>query len=449
MLDFLNRLAKKSRIYLDYAALTPPDVRVSRVIAQTVQRHFANPSAIHADGVAARRALADSRAKIAKVLDAQPDEIIFTATGTEANNLAILGVFKKLVMPQSQGGYGLKPSDLHCLVSEIEHASVLESVRHLSEVGVRVEYLPIDAFGRVDVAELRKKLTPNTFLVSVMSANNEIGTIQPIDEVARAVRRARKDNVLAEKIAGAAPAFPLLHCDASQSPLYMKLSTPGFGADMITLDSHKVCGPRSVGVLWARRGIELMPILYGGGQERRLRSGTENVPGVAGMAKALELAEGLREREVVRLTALRNYFIVRVQEKLAQHFPNIRVFLNGANEIATQIQSPHIVSFSFEATASATSGGVASPIDHEFLLLKLDARGVACSTKSACLRDEDESYVIRALRRAQAAAVAAGTLSASVVPNTPHALRFSFGRWTSKCDLDRAVTALVESLRSI
>lgn len=430
--------------------MTPPDVRVSRVIAQTVQRHFANPSAIHADGVAARRALADSRAKIATCLNAQPDEIMFAATGTEANNLAIFGVFKKLVMPQSLGGYGLKPNDLHCLVSEIEHASVLECVRHLSEVGVRVEYLPIDASGRVDLTEIRKKISPNTFLVSVMSVNNEIGTIQPIDEVARVVRKARKDNTLAQKIGGDTPHFPLLHCDASQSPLYMKLSTPGFGADLITLDSHKVYGPRSVGVLWVRRGIELMPILYGGGQERRLRSGTENVPGVAGMAKALELAEGLREREVARLTKLRNYFIVRLQEMLAERMPHVRMFLNGADEFGSQCQSPHIVSVSFESIDPAmTSGGVVPPIDHEFLLLKLDARGVACSTKSACLRDEDESYVIRALRRAQTAANTAGTLSASAVPKTPHALRFSFGRWTTKRDLDRTITALVESLRSI
>ncbi len=447
------------RAYLDYAAVTPTDVRVSREVARTVQRHFANPSALHADGVDARRALADSRAKIAKFLNAQPDEIIFAATGTEANNLAILGLFKKLVMPQLRGGYGLKPSDLHCLVSEIEHTSVLKVARHLSEVGVKVEYVPIDASGRVDIAALRKKLTLNTFLVSVMSANNEIGTLQPIDEIAKAMRRARKENILAEKIATVtsaagtmsttddkltAPTFPLFHCDASQSPLYMKLSVPQFGADMITLDSHKVCGPRSVGVLWVRRGIELMSIVYGGGQERGLRSGTENVPGVAGMAKALELAEGLRGREVARLTELRNYFILRVQEMLAECLPNIHVFLNGANEIGAQIQSPHIVSFSFERVDK-----VATPIDHEFLLLKLDARGVACSTKSACLRDEDESYVIRAVRRAQTAAVVAGTVSAAAISNTPHALRFSFGRWTTKRELRHAAVALVESLRSI
>lgn len=444
MLNFLNKLAKKSRIYLDYAAVTPPDIRVSREIARTVQEHFANPSAIHADGVGAVRALADSRAKIAKVLNAHADEVVFAATGTEANNLAIFGVFKKLVMPTSLGGYGLKPGDLHCLVSEIEHTSVLESARHLSEVGVHVEYLPIDASGRVDVVELRKKIKPNTFLVSVMSANNEIGTVQPLDEVAKAVRKARKENLLAEKIA--VHTFPLLHCDASQSPLYMKLSTTQLGVDMLTLDSHKVCGPRSVGVLWVRRGIELMPIVYGGGQERGVRSGTENVPGIAGMAKALELAEGLREREVARLTELRNYFILHVQERVAKAGLGIRVCINGAAETNTQVQSPHIVSLSFNRVGDTAA---ITPIDHEFLLLKLDARGVACSTKSACLRDEDESYVIRALRRAQSAAVTAGTLTAAVVSHTPHALRFSFGRWTTKRELDRAIDALVESLRSI
>ncbi|MEK7644999.1 MAG: cysteine desulfurase family protein [Patescibacteria group bacterium] len=449
MLDFLNRLAQKSRIYLDYAALTPPDIRVSREIAQTVQRHFANPSAIHADGVHARRALSEARARVARTLNAHADEILFVATGTEANNLAIFGLFKKLVMPKTLGGYGLKPSDLHCLVSEIEHTSVLESMRHLSEVGVTVEHLSIDATGSVDVAELRKKLRPNTFLVSVMSVNNEIGTVQPIDEVAKAVRKARKENVLAGMIARDTNAlsqvlFPLFHCDASQSPLYAKLSTTQLGADLITLDSHKVCGPRSVGVLWVRRGIELMPIMYGGGQERGVRSGTENVPGAVGMAKALELAEGLREREVARLTELRNYFILHAQEKLAKKTPHVQLFLNGSSDIDSQHQSPHIVSVSFQPTDVG-----APPIDHEFLLLKLDARGVACSTKSACLRDEDESYVIRALRRAQAAAIAAGILSAASVPRTPHALRFSFGRWTTKRDIDRAIIALVESLRSI
>lgn len=472
MSDFLNRLAKKGkmrglrtflsrRIYLDYAAVTPPDVRVYREIAQTAQRHFANPSAIHADGVSARQALGAARARVAKTLNAHADEVLFLATGTEANNLAIFGAFKKLVMPKILGGYGLKPSDLHCLVSEIEHTSVLESVRHLSEVGVRVEYLSIDASGRVDIVELRKKITPNTFLVSVMSTNNEIGTIQPIDEVAKAVRKARKENVLAEKIAGtasatseslASPAFPLFHCDASQSPLYMKLSTIQLGVDMLTLDSHKVCGPRSVGVLWVRRGVELMPILYGGGQERGVRSGTENVPGATGMAKALELAEGLREREVSRLTELRNYCILRTQELLAKEVPQVQMFVNGDS----QFQSPHILSLSFDRadTSSGRAGSSASEtapaaIDHEFLLLKMDARGVACSTKSACLRDEDESYVIRALRRAQHAAATNSTLLAASVPRTPHALRFSFGRWTTKREIDRAIDALVESLRSI
>jgi|GEM_PF-23757 len=469
MSNFFNRLAKKGkmmglrtwfggaakRVYLDYAALTPPDVRVSREIAQTVQRCFGNPSAIHADGVRARLALRAARARVAQTLTAHADEVLFLATGTEANNLALFGVFKKLVMPKTLDGYGLKPTDLHCLVSEIEHTSVLESARHLSEVGVKVEYIPIDATGRVDVAELRKKLTSHTFFVSVMSVNNEIGTIQPVDEIAKAVRKARKENVLAEKIANvvgdsmagdnlAIPAFPLFHCDASQSPLYMKLSTTQLGADLITLDSHKVCGPRSVGVLWVRRGISLMPILYGGGQETGVRSGTENVPGAVGMAKALELAEGLREGEVARLTELRDYFIVRAQEMLAEKAPYIQMFLNGANEVNASWQSPHILSVSFQHIDPKTT-----PIDHEFLLLKLDARGVACSTKSACLRDEDESYVIRALRRAQTAAVANSNLPASSVPLTPHAIRFSFGRWTTKCEIDRTIVALVESLRSI
>ncbi len=432
--------------------MTPVDPRVLRETAKYARKAYGNPSALHKEGVLARKTLAEMRTKVARFLKGHADEIIFTASGTEANNAAFFGVFKKAVMPKELGGYGIKPSDLHCLVSEIEHVSVLEAAAHLKELGVAVEYLSIDASGRVDVAELKKKLRPNTFLVSVMSANNEIGTMQPIDEIAKVLRKARKENQAgANGLSKIASFFPLFHCDASQSPLYLPISTPGFGADLITLDSHKVCGPRGVGALWMRRGVELMPWVYGGGQEKGLRSGTENLPGVAGFAKALELAEGLREREAKRLAEFRSYFIVRVQEVLAKNAPHISVTLNGDSEH----QSPHIVSFSFGTSDRAASTlseknivQTGLPIDHEFLLLKLDARGVACATKSACLRDEDESYVIRTLRRAQANAAAHSentpTLATSSRP--PHALRFSFGRQTTKRQLDRAIAALADAL---
>lgn len=400
------------RIYLDYAALTPVDKRVSKEMLKYSGIEYGNPSAIHEEGVLAKKAVAVARAKVAHFFHAHSDEIVFTASGTEANNLAIFGAFQHLVLSKVLGGMGKNPHELHMVVSEIEHPSVMETVAHLVALGVMVDYVSIDEKGLVDVQELKEKIRPNTFMVSIMYVNNEIGTIQPMYEVAKIVRRAKKDvQVLDED-----GVYPYFHCDASQAIAYLPVNVENFGADIITVDSHKVYGPRGLGALWVRRGVMVAPLIYGGKQEKGLRSGTENLPAIAGFAKALELLEHTREKEAMRVGELRDFFIA----ELMRWWPNTIVNGDMFERVANN------VSVSFPGK------------DHEFLLLQLDAKGVSCATKSSCLKDADESYVIAALRRAQK--------KSGQVHDAPHALRFSLGRETQKKNILQTLAILKKLL---
>ncbi|MBI2099991.1 MAG: aminotransferase class V-fold PLP-dependent enzyme, partial [Candidatus Vogelbacteria bacterium] len=236
-----------------------------------------NPSSIHAEGVLAAAKLAEARRKVAGVLACQPDEIIFTSGGTESNNLAVFGVGKG-----------------HRVFSSIEHSSILQT-------DLRATFVPVDADGLVNLKDLKKALRPETVLVSIAYANNEIGTIQPIREIAKIIRHYRKAN--SSKLT--ANSFPLFHTDACQAPRYLDLNVARLGVDLMSLNGAKVGGPKGVGCLYVRRGIKLQPMLVGGGQERGLRAGTENVEGIIRFAKALEAAAKNREKESKRLSALR------------------------------------------------------------------------------------------------------------------------------------------------
>ncbi|MEK7208500.1 MAG: cysteine desulfurase family protein [Patescibacteria group bacterium] len=397
------------RIYLDYAATTPLEPWVARAMEPFFAKNFGNPSSIHAEGVAAKRAVAEARLKVARALEARAEEIVFTSGGTEANNLAIFGVLSPLIkgaLPSAAGGLSQPPKaapfgkgDIpHIVATNIEHASVLEPLRELGRRGrAEVTYAPVEPNGIVKPEKIIAAIKPNTVLVSVMYANNEIGTIQPIRTISRLLTRfdlkSGKRPHLARK--------PLFHVDACQAPLYLRCLVNALGADLLSLDAHKIYGPKGVGALYIRRGAPIAPELRGGGQESGLRSTTENVPAIVGFAEALCFAVAEREKESVRLRRLRNELHSDILKNVRM---SLGVILNGSMEEGERL--PNNLNLSFPG------------VDTEMLLLQLDAAGIAVSTKSSCLRDERESSVVRALGGGAARA--------------RRTLRFTLGRWTTK-----------------
>ena len=401
------------RIYLDYASLTPIDPHVEREIEKFSASEYANPSSLYKEGVAAKKGLEDSRKKVAEFIHAHADEVVFTSGGTEANGLALEGVARAAHRSGIE-----KP---HLIISAIEHSSIMECAKMMEKQGVEVTRLAVDSCGLISLDELKKAIKSNTFLVSIMTVNNEIGTIQPIREIAKVIRRERAKNAH----------YPLFHTDAAQAALYEDLNVEKFGVDLLTLDGSKVYGTRGIGSLYVKRGTPIEQIIYGGGQERGMRSGTENVPAIVGFAKALELAVEQRSKETKRLRGLKS----RLLKGRLKIKPDAKV--NGVTEmllLRAGKSDEKFVNF-----ASASGGYIpASPhilnvsipgIDNEFFVLQLDAKGVAVSTKSSCLRDEDESYVLKAIGA-----------------NSKTAIRFSFGRWTTPSHIKIALKVIREIL---
>ena len=435
----------KKQIYLDYASLTPIDKRVVKEMELYSDwrsgGYFTNPSSLYASGVRARSALRAARAQLANFFHAHPDEFIFTGSGTEANNMALLGVVKTATKIP------------HIIASSIEHSSVLEPLRALKAEGrITYDLVPILPHGVIDLDAFKSLLKPETVLVSIMLVNNEIGTVQPLHDVVKIVRDFRQkqgqklEQKQGQKEEQKENVYPLIHTDASQAPLYLDINLEKIGVDLMTLDSHKVYGPRGVGVLFARRHVlvdnYIAPIMYGGGQEQGLRSGTENVPGIMGFVKALEIGPAdvaVKNKETARILELRTHLI----DQLKKISPAL--VLNGAFDTVSQkahdvVQIAHIVNVTFP------------DVDHEYLLFQLDAKGIAVSTKSSCLREAEESYVLSALRAAVSACNAAShaLLHAQhhLPPHTQHtqkpaqSLRFSLGRFTTKKDIDVVVKTI-------
>ena len=388
------------RIYLDYASLTPIDPRVIREVRAYSSTKYANPSSLYREGISAKKTLQDAHGTVADFLGAHSDEIILTSGGTESNNIAIIGTIEKL------HAEGVPYNDMHVLVSVIEHSSVRECANYLSSKDVVVEVVEVASNGVIVFDDLKKKIRKNTIIVSIMTVNNELGTIQPIKEIAKTIRHARKEN---------GSIYPLFHTDSAQAVLYEDLNVERLGVDLLTLDSSKAYGPRSIGALYVKRNTPITSIIHGGGQEKGMRSGTENIPSIMGFAKALSIAKTDRDTEKVRIAELRDYFIKEVL--------NVRkgIVINGMPPISESsnlpIFSPHIVNISIPR------------IDNEFFVLQLDVQGIACSTKSSCLRDEDESYVLKAIGA-----------------DSKISVRFSFGRWTKKKDIDTAIKAMKKVL---
>lgn len=377
-------------IYLDYAAATPVDEHVLEAMLPYFSQRFANPSASYAPARQARADVEDARARIAHLMGAKPANIVFTAGATEANNLALAAV----------------APDAHVIASAIEH----ESVRACVLACGAGELLPVDTQGLVSADVLHAAIRPDTGLVSIAYANGEIGTIQPLRELAQVVADER-----ARRLAAGEGRPIYLHTDASQAATLKTLNVSALEADLITVSAAKMYGPKQVGLLWARSGIELHPLVCGGGQEAGVRSGTENVPGIIGFARAFELAREMREEEVERLRGLRNW----LQGQLTSVFPGAVVA--GPARDAQRLDNLLHVSFP----------GVLA----RRLVILLDQRGVFVGTGSACAASKmTVSPVLEAIGAAPE--VAEGSL------------RITLGRETTREQVERAAQIIIEVVRA-
>lgn len=346
------------RAYLDHSATSPPSQTVVRSMVEAMTDEFGNPSSLHGLGWQASRRLQEARETVAGVLGVAPDHIIFTSGGSEANNLALRGLW---------GHYGQKRSRI--ITAATEHSSVLETAQALKASGASVSVLDVDREGRLDLSQLEGRLDDGTLLVSLMHVNNETGTIHPIEEVGRLMRRFRRP--------GGGP--PFFHVDAVQSFARYPLLAGEWGVDMISLSGHKLGGPKGVGALCVARGVQLVPLITGGEQERGLRAGTENVPGISGMARAvtevwdrsLELRSQWRDLERLLVGEL---------EGKVEPF-----HVNGPRPGSDE-SAPHIINLSFPG------------VPGEVLVRSLDSKGIQISTGSAChSRSAAPSHVLRAM----------------------------------------------------
>lgn len=378
------------RIYLDYAATTPVLPEVADAMRPYMTEIFGNPSSVHSYGQEARRALDESRDTVARIIGADASEIYFTSGGTESDNLALIGVARANI---SKGN--------HVVTTAIEHHAVLETCEYLRAVGFEVTILPVDQRGLVAPADVEKAITDKTILVSVMHANNEIGTIEPLEEIS---------NVTRER-------GVLLHTDAVQTVGAIPVDVDVLGVDLLTLTAHKFYGPKGVGALYVRKGTRFAPIIHGGAQERQRRAGTENVPGIVGLARALEISQVDIEARAEALTRLRDYLI----RGLVERVPDLR--LNGH----PTKRLPNNVNVAVQY------------IEGEGMLLSLDMLGVAASSGSACASGSLEpSHVLRAIG-----------LPFDIAHGS---IRFSLGRMTTKDDIDFVLERfppIVERLRSM
>lgn len=364
-----------TQIYLDHAATTPVRPEVLKAMAPFWTKQFGNPSALYKLGLDAAEALRSSRSSIAAVLNCRPDEIVFIAGGSESINLAIVGAAKNYRNNHKSGG--------HIITSTIEHHAVLHAVNALEKEGFAVTKIGVDPEGFFKLDELKKAIRPDTFLVSLMYANNEIGTIEPIAEIGKLLRKINSDRL---KLHSSSLTPILFHTDACQAGGYLDIDVQKLHVDLLTINGSKIYGPKQTGCLYVRKGTNLEPIIYGGGQEKDLRSGTENVPGIVGFATALTHAHTERIPESARLTKLRDYFILELQKRI----PNC--IINGpyakSNKDREAKRLPNNINVSFTHT------------DGEALVLYLDAAGIAAATGSACTaQSTDPSHVLEAIHR--------------------------------------------------
>jgi cysteine desulfurase len=381
-----------SRIYLDYNATTPVDPAVLEAMLPFFSGEFGNAASIHTTGQKARSAIETAREQVAALINAHPQEIVFTSGGTESDNHAIFGMFSPT-----------KYADSNLISTVIEHEAVLNTCQALAARGVTVAYLAANREGQIDPQHLRDLLRtlPDTNLVSVMHANNELGTVQPLEEIGRIT----------------AEADVYLHTDAVQSAGKLPIDVNALQVDLLSLSAHKIYGPKGVGALYIRSGTPLRQFLFGGHHQRGFRPGTENVAGIVGFGKAAEIAAASIEHDTARISALRD----DLEYDLLQRIPQSRV------NAATTPRTPNTTNILFPG------------IDGEALLIALDLKGLSCSTGSACSSGAVEpSHVLTAIG-----------LTATEARSS---LRFSLGRYTAREEIDAVLLAIpraVEQLREI
>lgn len=381
----------KPRIYLDNAATTQVDERVLLSMLPFHSQEYGNASSLHSFGTHAKEVLERSRRKLASFIGADPEEIIFTSGGTEANNLAIKGI-----------AYANRSKGNHIIVSSIEHDCILNTCKWLETQGFYITYLSVNSNGRVDTDELKKFINPKTILVSVMHANNEIGTLEPISEIGEICNYYKVP----------------FHSDACQSFGKVPLNVKKTGLDLLTINSHKIYGPKGVGALYVRKGTNIVPLLHGGGQESGLRSTTENLPGIVGFVNASQLCIEEMHTEARKLVRLRN----ALTAFLFENFEN--VYINGSSDD----KLPGLLNFSFHGLEGETMK----------LLLLLDEKGIAVSAGSACSSNDkthNASHVLQAIGLNQFEARGS--------------IRVSFGRYTTEQELEKFKVAITESVNSL
>ncbi len=408
---------KKRIIHMDYAAAAEP-----------------NPSSIHSEGVAAGAKLAEARSAVARILDARPEEIIFTSGGTESNNLAIQGVVlaaKEKFSPSAK---------FHIVTTNIEHPSVFETCRLLEKRGMaEVSFVPVESDGLVQAKKVKKAIKENTVLVSVMYANNEVGTIQPVREIVREIRHFRKTR-------GAEHAthsvYPLFHLDAVQATNFLDLNVERLGVDLLSISGAKLEGAGGTGVLYKKKTVPLAPVFGGGDQEFGLRPGTENLKAIVHFASAFQKSEKAKEKEFKRLAKLRDYFIKKLVSQTANSLgPRVAhaesFNRNGLSQTLENRQSALLVINGDLKERLPNNLNVTFPkIPSDLLVIELSARGIMCSSKSVCkIGSSEGSYVIKALRPG--------------ADPEEGGVRFSFGAETTKADIDYVVKALGEILKKL
>jgi len=374
-------------IYMDYAATTPVDPRVREAMEPYWSVKFGNPSSIHSFGQEASEAVEEARKSVSTLIGADPSEIVFTGGGTESDNTAIKGVC-----------HALREKGNHIITTAIEHHAVLYTCEFMASQGFEVTFLPVDKDGIVDPSHIKKAITKKTILISVMHANNEVGTVQPISEMGSI---AKERSVL-------------FHTDAVQTFGHLKIDVEKMGIDLLSLSAHKLYGPKGTGALYIRKGTPIVPYMHGGAQERGMRASTHNVAGIVGLGKAAEIADEEMEAEQERIQNLRNRLLDNIHQKIEG------IHLNGHRHK----RLPNNLNISFEN------------VEGEAILMNLDLEGIAASSGSACSSGSTEpSHVLLALG-----------LSPELARGS---LRLTLGKFTTEEEIDRVADVLARTLNHL
>ncbi|MFC1864358.1 cysteine desulfurase NifS [Chloroflexota bacterium] len=368
------------RIYLDYAATTPTHSDVVKAMLPYFTDAFGNPSSIHSYGQEAKGAIEEARIKVADLIGARDEEIVFTSGGTEADNFAVKGV-----------AFANEDRGNHIITSSVEHHAVIEVCKFLEKREFSVTYLPVDKYGLVAPADVKKAITKKTILISVMHANNEMGAIEPIAEIGKIAREAGV----------------YFHTDAVQTVGHIPVDVNELGVDLLSMSAHKLYGPKGVGALYIRKGTKLIPFIHGGEQERRRRASTENIPGIVGFGKAAELARQEMSKEAERLTCLSDRLIKGLLERIDHTRLNGHPIMRLPNNVNVSVDY----------------------VEGESMLLNLDLEGICASTGSACSSSSLEpSHVLLAMGLSHEQAHGS--------------LRFSLGKWTTEEEIERVLEVL-------